>query len=479
MKFIQKFDRYITTLYLFTIIAIVFTAYFTFKEVLDSYNKSRYQSLLPLFTTVKTEIIRPINVAHFMAADPLLIDVIEQDTLDENKVLRYLKSYADSYKMLTFIALEKHQVVLDSAGDKFSLQDEKASWYFRLKERDEVKFTDMGNADDPRLYVDIKLFNRNNEFIGFTGVAINLDRFAQVYNDYYKRFGFEVVFVNDANLVTLSSNNLMKANHTERQSEPVKVTSFPWYQEMLVNQDKYQLNNAVVSSGNSNRIISQMPIQSFNWRMFIISPPISQQSEYWQIFLARIGALLLVILILYFFFVSIIDYFKNQLVVDSETDYLTQLPNRSYLTWRYEEMASKYQNLSVVIADIDHFKPINDKYGHSVGDDVLRTVASHLKRSLRSNDIIGRWGGEEFVMLLPNTHSDHAQEIIERLRLRIEKHKFVQREVNQSFNLTMSFGIYQSEFGQQSLNDIVAQADKALYKAKSLGRNRVEILKEA
>ncbi|GHF83720.1 sensor domain-containing diguanylate cyclase [Thalassotalea marina] len=479
MKIVQKFDRYITTLYFFTIIAVVFTAYLTFKEVLDSYNKSRYQSLLPLFTTVKTEIIRPINVAHFMAADPLLIELVEKEQLDTNKVLRYLKSYADSYNMLTFIALEKHQTVIDSSGEQFSLSHEKASWYPRLKTKEEVKFTDMGKENDPRLYVDIKLFNRNSDFIGFIGVAINLDRFAQIYTDYYERFGFEVVFVNDANVVTLDSNALMKPKHADRHTDPVSVTSFDWYQEMLVNQDKYQLNNAVVSSDSTNRIISQMPIQSFNWRMFIISPPTSQQSEYWQIFLTRMGSLLLVILVLYFFFISIIDYFKNQLVEDSETDHLTQLPNRTYLTWRYEEMASKYHNLCVVIADIDHFKPINDDYGHNVGDDVLKAIASHLKQSLRNNDLIGRWGGEEFVMLLPNTKSTDAKEIIERIRQRIEKHQFTHREVKKPFGLTVSFGIYHSEFGLHSLNDIVAQADKALYRAKSLGRNRIEVLNEA
>ena len=131
-------------------------------------------------------------------------------------------------------------------------------------------------------------------------------------------------------------------------------------------------------------LISQMPIQELNWRMFIVSPPASQQSEYWQIFIARFVLFFLISIIFYLALLNIINYLKARLIKHSETDYLTQLPNRSHIHWRFDNLAKTNKKLCVVIADIDNFKAINDSYGHLVGDDVLRIIAEQLSLTLRT-----------------------------------------------------------------------------------------------
>lgn len=155
-------------------------------------------------------------------------------------------------------------------------------------------------------------------------------------------------------------------------------------------------------------------------------------------------------------------------------DALTNLNNRRQFETRLkQEIAiTKRQNnpLCAMMIDIDFFKKVNDTYGHACGDEVLRTVASVIKAQLRESDIPARYGGEEFAVLLPYTHIDEAKIVGERLRKAVEETTVSLDNLN--INVTISMGL--AEFRQdESGEELFAQADKALYKAKESGRNRV------
>lgn len=476
MNFVRKFERYISALYLFTVITLLIASYFTFKEVINSYNKNQHQSIIPLFSIVNTEIIRPLNTAFFIANDPLLIELIEQDTINQDRLFSYLRAMSIRHNIVTFLALEKHGFNIDSTGQVLSLKNDKVEWYHRLKNKEHTKFADIGNAEDPHLFFDIKLFNARNEFLGFAGVAIDLDHFANAFAEYRERFGFELIFVNEQNEVTLSSNHLMKTESHHRKDEIIHIEDLEWYQGIIKNKNKL-LPNAITAYSDGSRVISQMPLPALNWRMFILSPPASEQQEYWALFLTRVGTFLLIIIVLYSIFIGTLDYFKKRLVASSETDFLTKLPNRSFLTWKYEELSCEHDNICVVIADIDHFKQINDQYGHTVGDGVLKEIALQLEDCLRNEDVCGRWGGEEFVMILPDISSEQAVEIIDRMRESIASYAFSHSSISTTFNITVSFGLCHKQSDTQSLDNLLQFADKALYQAKSKGRNRSEYFK--
>jgi diguanylate cyclase (GGDEF)-like protein len=129
-------------------------------------------------------------------------------------------------------------------------------------------------------------------------------------------------------------------------------------------------------------------------------------------------------------------------------------------------------DLSVLMLDIDHFKNINDELGHLAGDAVLREVARLLREGLRSVDSVGRYGGEEFVLILPQTRHEEARQTAERLRHLIEQHPF--RTGDQLTRITVSLGVatFPSEH-IDSAASLLREADEALYRAKELGRNRV------
>lgn len=157
----------------------------------------------------------------------------------------------------------------------------------------------------------------------------------------------------------------------------------------------------------------------------------------------------------------------------SVTDPLTGLLNRRYLEERIAEeiVRSKRHrfSLSLMMLDVDDFKAYNDKFGHPAGDTALRTVAEILKETLRGADVAARYGGEEFAILLPQTSSEEAAQIGERLRRRIEKAEFSGR------NVTVSIGIASCSNEVDSAKDLISAADVALYSAKNQGRNNVQI----
>lgn len=155
----------------------------------------------------------------------------------------------------------------------------------------------------------------------------------------------------------------------------------------------------------------------------------------------------------------------------SQTDMLTGLYNRTMIDSGYYsefERSRRYRRpFSVIMFDVDHFKQVNDKLGHLEGDRVLTEIAAALRRTLRSSDIAGRWGGEEFLVLCPETAAEDAVRLGERI-----KSSVACLETKDSRQITVSLGVAQAE-EQDTPDSLLFRADKALYQAKNTGRNKV------
>ncbi len=151
-----------------------------------------------------------------------------------------------------------------------------------------------------------------------------------------------------------------------------------------------------------------------------------------------------------------------------ETDPLTQLPNRRALQRVLDEHADTGSELAALILDVDHFKRVNDTYGHDGGDLVLCAIARELESCLRSPDLVARTGGEEFVVLLPRTSPEAAQKVAERIRGRIRRTP-IHMAGGASVTVTVSIGCAYGPAGEA----LLAAADQAMYEAKRAGRDRV------
>lgn len=159
------------------------------------------------------------------------------------------------------------------------------------------------------------------------------------------------------------------------------------------------------------------------------------------------------------------------------TDGLTGLHNRRYLDSHlqtlFDRSVSRRRPLSVMITDLDRFKSINDAHGHDGGDDVLREFARRLRQNVRGIDLACRYGGEEFVVVMPDTDAPIAEKVAERIRAEIEKTQFAVGRDGLTIPVTVSVGVSSLKRGVDSVAELMKRADLALYEAKSGGRNKV------
>jgi len=171
----------------------------------------------------------------------------------------------------------------------------------------------------------------------------------------------------------------------------------------------------------------------------------------------------------------------DQRLLDLATgDALTGLYNRGMFNREVQkefDRARRYKReLSLVLLDIDHFKIFNDTYGHQVGDSVLKEMGRLIRLNQRSNDTCSRYGGEEFALVLPETHLDGALINAERLRISVANNVFSQNETR--CRVTISLGIAAQEPSMDTCDDLIAMADRALYRSKDAGRNCVSFARD-
>lgn len=172
------------------------------------------------------------------------------------------------------------------------------------------------------------------------------------------------------------------------------------------------------------------------------------------------------------------DITKYNLEINKlKRDFLTNLYNRFAILEKLEEL--KDEKYALIIGDIDYFKKINDNYGHLVGDYVLKGISDLLIKSIKNNGIVGRYGGEEFIIIIPYKEIDEAYKLIEKIRELIEKTKIKVKynDCIKEFYVSMTFGITSSN-SNKSIDNLIAEADKALYEGKNNGRNQTNIYKK-
>ena len=230
-------------------------------------------------------------------------------------------------------------------------------------------------------------------------------------------------------------------------------------------------------------IEQNMVVDKDRLEQFIFSPPtpISSQAYTWLISAGFITFLSVAVLILILKMnwqlkkeIKQRREAEQQLQLLADTDGLTNLLNRRAFISKYHEqeaLSVRYkQTFSIMLLDLDWFKTINDTYGHDVGDKVIIEATNILTQTLRDVDICARFGGEEFIALLPNTPLEQAQIIVERIRAKFSQ--ALLKIDNKEVAFTASFGVVQ--WHQEELSELLIKADKALYRAKENGRNTVQ-----
>ncbi len=395
---------------------------FTYTNALESARREVRNTTLPLAldalsADLQRELTEPVLLAASMAANSFLTDWQAGGEIPTASVLRYLRNVQDlKHSTTTFFVSDRSGRYYHPQGilKTISPRDPQDAWYFRLKDsRQPYQVNlDRDTADRRRttVFVNYKLFDRTGRFSGAIGVGHSTNLLTALIQREELLKGIDVLFI-DADGRTLSLNT--------QQSSPPSLDKLPGIGGRM--DEILSRNSTSFSYRRDGRefILLSKWLPELNWRLVVTKPIQVGQGIAWesalQIALIGAGCLGLMLLLVY----RASNRHHGRISLIACTDPLSGALNRNAFRERFDALQRsslrRRTSLAVAILDIDHFKTINDRFGHPTGDAVIRVVAQAIQGCTRRQDLLFRWGGEEFLLLLPEITLPEATSLLRRI----------------------------------------------------------------
>lgn len=450
---------------------------FTYHNAITSARREAVESTLPLTldalsADLKQQFIRPILYSSAMAANTFLIDWQNQGEKNIAQIQQYLRRMQVQHDATTaFFVSDKTGHYYHPSGVIKTLTPDTPQdvWYYRLRSSPDAYEinTDRDTADLNRhtVFVNYKLVDQNGNFLGATGLGMSTNLLSQRIKDAEANYGIQVMFVDlKGNLIF--SNQPETENHIQLST----LSGIGDFTEQILSQPQssfsYRKNGKEI-------FVRSKKIPELDW-ILLVSTPIRLPEGYLLDSLLEItfSALLTLGLALYLVF-DITNRHHHKLEKLAFTDSLSGALNRTAFPRLFQELVSltrrNNQCLVIALLDIDFFKTINDRYGHNIGDEVIKAVAQTIRNCTRDEDFLFRWGGEEFLLLLPNVNLSQAQRLMERITPAIACNAVEVEGERICPTLSIGVTVFRPE---DTPEGVVERADGALYKAKHSGRDQ-------
>lgn len=432
-----------------------------------------------IYSEIQRDVLRPTFISSLMASDTFVREWILSGEKDFSQIIRYLNEVKQEYGAVSsFLVSDKsrnyyfHQGILKNVKES----EPRDVWYFRVRDMPtpyEMNLdVDLANNDTVTIFINYRVLDFDGNFIGATGVGLTLESLARVIEDIQTRYNRRVYFVNEKGeiIVSAKTGELYKGSIHE-------LPGIAAIAHKIINKNA-QPTTLEYENSSGRIMLSSRYIPEFNWYLVVEQTEDAEIAKVRQVLLGNIFVSAIVTGLVLLLCLYSVNRFQRRLENVAATDSLTGLLNRHAFELLFEQAVHEAHRaktpLSMILLDIDHFKSINDNHGHLAGDRVIMRVARMLENSLRNGDVLCRWGGEEFLVLLKQTPLQSAQSVAEKLRATMAAEEL--HFGNKTLHITGSFGV--AEFGGvETLVHFFARADRALYLAKSSGRNRVEVVR--
>lgn len=469
MRAFRSLHRSILVLFLVVVVAIVALVHFTISNMVAEQSRAQQQSLTPAFTLIAEEILKPLHIAQALSQSQELLALMEAPELDKTRTLAMLSRLEQEFDLRFFVASERARQQYLSDGQSIALIEGQVNWYFKYKNRPQRVVADIGKWEDTHIYMDLKIFDANGEFLGFFGVGQSLSRFLEVFESYKHEYGYDFFIVDQHDNIMLSSDASLVARH----SQFTHLTELSWFSALPEEaQAQRDLNNQLIDMHNETFLVAEVGLDQFDWTVYLLSPLDKRQTAISKGFIASVLVLLAVVFALFFVIYHLLYYFRKNLHADVVLPHAARLPDRNQTEQAYNKILDNHHSVSVVVIDIDHFAMLADTYGRATADDIQQHVINFLHSRLREVDVIGRWSSEEFILLLPDTGPHEAFSLAEQLRDEISQLPPVQRALQ--LTLTASLGVSFTAT-HRPLAIVAAHAEDALYQAQHDGYNLVRM----
>ncbi len=458
------------------------TSLVSYQASLKSIRSSIINTELPLtsdnvYSEIQKDLVRPILISSMMSRDTFVRDWVMQGEKDVEPMTRYLREVQEHYGAFTsFFISDRTLTYYQTKGvlKKVNPKEPRDIWYFRvrdMKEPYEINVdVDMANQDRLTIFINYKVFDYDGKFLGATGVGLTVDAVIKLIDEYQRRYDRSVYFVDTTGRIVLTGADGGPLGARVGQS----LADVPGLEDLQARLGRPQTGKFEYQERGRDHYLNVRYIPELDWYLFVDKHEGGLLSGLRNTLYLNLLICLLVTTVVLVLVIRLMRRYQHSIAALATTDSLTGLPNRRGFELlagqALQEARRERKPLVALLLDLDHFKMLNDTYGHQAGDQVLQGFAQNLRDGLRQADIICRWGGEEFIILLKDTSSATAHQLAEKVRNEVAAQRYPFKGVN--LHVTTSIGLAEMH-PEDALDSLIGRADRGLYRAKQSGRNCV------
>ncbi|MDI3355207.1 sensor domain-containing diguanylate cyclase [Pseudomonas sp. UYIF39] len=429
-----------------------------------------------VYSEIQKDLVRPILISSMMSRDTFMRDWVVNGEQDPEKMTRYLNEVMTHYGAYTaFFVSDTSLTYYHAKGvlKQVKATEPRDTWYFRVRDMaDPYEINvdpDLANKDNLTFFINYKVYDYNNRFIGAAGVGLTVDAVIKLIDKYQQRYQRSVFFVDKFGRLVLTGAEggpeSARIGRTLGELDSMK--------DLVSQLPKPHSGSYEYSVRDQGHFLNVRFIPELNWYLFVDKRVDGALSEIRQSLYLNLLICLIVTLIVLALLNRVIKRYQGKIQAQAILDSLTELPNRRgfdlLAAQAMHEAQREPKPLTALLLDLDHFKVLNDTYGHLAGDQVLIGFARDLESCLRHSDIVCRWGGEEFIVLLKDTDGETGLMVAEKIRQHVEQQRYAYNV--KALQLTVSIGLTTLQT-DDTLHTLLSRADHAMYRAKQAGRNR-------
>jgi diguanylate cyclase (GGDEF)-like protein len=423
-----------------------------------------------VYSEIQKDLIRPVFVSSMMATDTFLRHWVIQGETDTPRMVQYLADVQKRFGAVTafFVSAQTGRYYYPGGVLKTVRRDEpRDAWFWRVESMTDPYETnvdlDMAHSDNLTIFINYRVFDFAGRFIGAAGVGLTVATVKDFVRTYEARYDRRVLFADIAGKVTLSAD-------AARPSGTDLSSVLPW------NRIKTALDGTVLSLDYKEKgtqyLASVRYLPELRWFLVVEKDEGPAMEGIQSILWMNLGLCLFVALVVVAVFWLTAGGYQRRLELLAWTDPLTGLENRQALEGNLKTLIAQSrktgEHLVLGMIDADHFKTVNDSFGHAAGDQSLKDLAGLLRSGIREDDWVGRWGGEEFVVVLRHCGRDDGLTRFTALLGHVDEGVWTRPDTA----VTVSVGA--ADYRGETVEAWIARADAALYRAKQTGRHRVE-----
>lgn len=429
-----------------------------------------------VYSEIQKDLVRPILISSMMSRDTFMRDWVVNGEQDPEKMTRYLNEVMTHYGAYTAFFVSNSSLTYYHAKGvlkQVKVTEPRDAWYFRVRDMTdpyEINVDpDLANKDNLTFFINYKVYDYHNRFIGAAGVGLTVDAVIKLIDKYQQRYQRSVFFVDNFGRLVLTG--------AEGGPEGARIGrtlgELDSMKDLVSQLPKPHSGSYEYSVRGQGHFLNVRFIPELNWYLFVDKREDGALSEIRQSLYLNLLICLIVTLIVLILLNRVIKRYQGKIQAQAILDSLTELPNRRgfdlLAAQAMHEAQREPKPLAALLLDLDHFKVLNDTYGHLAGDQVLIGFARDLESCLRHSDIVCRWGGEEFIVLLKGTDGETGLMIAEKIRQHVEQQRYAYND--KALQLTVSIGLTTLQT-DDTLHTLLSRADHAMYRAKQAGRNR-------